>query len=188
MDRIRQVDPDIGPSRSAVLPYLALGCVLAVVSWFLMRWYPAAPLERLVFPSASSTLAPSEARWSVTFLFHTGECPGLMRLVDRLNLLPDLGVEVRGLLVVDSAAFPQWRELVVANGIRFPVRPVSPARAARVLRPMGYERSPVVAVFDENRKLRMATDLAGEQSLGPLLEAIGLRSARDLHQRRGASR
>lgn len=150
----------------AILYFLA-GSLLALLSWLTVSRFRASSLEDLVFAGN-----PDPADWTVALIFTPKECPSRMDLVERLNRAAGTEVSVRGIMLVDPRRFPGWRDAAVANGITFPVRAESPAAAAQALEPLGGLPTPVLAVYDSARRLRLVTDLASGESVDRLLAQI----------------
>lgn len=140
-----------------------VGCALALVGWRAAGYFRASSLEQLVFGDR-----PRSGQWTVAILFRPDECPSRMELVDRLNRLKASGISVQGLMIIDTMAFPGWRDLIIANRISFPVRPITPTRAQSVLAGLEGLPSPIFVVFDPERRLRAATDFAAEAALAAL--------------------
>jgi hypothetical protein len=140
-----------------------MGCGLALLGWQAAGHFRASSLEQLVFEDR-----PRNGQWTAALLFRPNECPSRMELVDRLNRLKTAGVTVQGLMIIDTLAFAGWRDLIIANRISFPVRPISPARASSALARLEGLPGPVFVVFDQERRLRVATDFASEAALAAL--------------------
>ena len=153
--------------------YFVAGCTLALLGWQGASRLRAGSLERLVFAGSPG---PEAGRWTVALIFTPKECPSRMDLVERLNQLSNPRVVVRGIMLVDTRRFPGWKDAVVANRITFPVRAESPASAGVVLQAMGGLPTPVLAVYDPMRRLRLVTDLASGASLDGLLAEIASRT------------
>jgi hypothetical protein len=161
--------------------HLLLGAGLALAAWDGVGHLRANSLQQLVFapgPNAGAVTALSD-RWTVALLFTPNECPGLMVAVDRLNELAGTRAAVQGILLVDQKAFPGWQQLIVANQIHFPVAAVSVDRGTRALAQVGNLSTPTVAIFDPDRRLRLATNLTGEEALATLIARTLQASNRD---------
>lgn len=156
-----------------IMPPFLLGCVLVWVGWYAVGRFRAVSLEQLIFADTSH-----RDGWTVALLFTPKECPTRMDLVERLNRLKSSGITVQGLLLSDTLDFANWRDLIIANRISFPVRAVSPSRANEALRALDGLPSPVLIVFDRERRLRVATDFASEAALDALPLQIAAESRR----------
>jgi hypothetical protein len=152
---------------------LALGAVLGVGGWqgvhYLLR--QSEPVRLLEWARAK---APAEARSGVTvvFLFRPEECPKLMSVIELLNEVRPERARVVGALMVDAYRFPEWRALIAAEQIRFPVDRIDPGPARGALRPLGYAGGPLLLVFDAQGRVILATDALGDRHLGPLLDRV----------------
>lgn len=142
---------------------LLLGCCLALLGWLASERFRAVSLEQL----ALSTDIPDD-RWKVVLLFTPEECPSRMKLVDQLNRLKSPAVRVEGILVADTLEFANWRDLIIANRISFPVRAIASDRVNRARSRLGMLPTPLLLVFDPQRRLRVATDIATEAALDVL--------------------
>ncbi|HXI21382.1 MAG TPA: hypothetical protein VNH46_09865, partial [Gemmatimonadales bacterium] len=109
---------------------------------------------------------------TVVLLFRPAECPKRMALVELLNRLQRRGARVEGRLMVDPHHFPGWPDLVRANGIGFPVRPIPVARGAALAAELGYDRTPLVVVYDSLARMELATDLPEQGALAAFLEGL----------------
>jgi hypothetical protein len=146
-----------------IVPSFLVGCLLVWIGWYAMGRFRTVSLEQLIFADGSSNRG-----WTVVLLFRPKECPSRMELVERLNRLKSTGITVQGLLLSDTLDFLNWRDLIIANRISFPVRPISPTRANAALAHLEGLPSPVLVVFDPERRLRVATDFASEAALDAL--------------------
>jgi len=165
------------PRLPSVLSLIA-GLALPVALWLTAGTLNRDPLAVLH--------AEAPSGWTVVLLFHPEECPSRMVTVDRLNRLNRRHLEIRGIMVVDTAAFTNWRDVVVANQVRFPVRPISPAHAARARHALGDITTPAVLVFDDSGRLRLATDLGDDEWLDAFLRDLETRVLREtLHRTEG---
>ena len=147
----------LGP---ALLSLLA-GIVLALLGWTAVRQLRATSLEDLVLDRAAS-----RATWTVALVFRPKECPSRMELVERLNRLGGPHVRVQGILVVRPGEFTDWRDLIAANRITFPVRTASPTAALNAL---GRTPTPALVVYDGEGRLRLLTDLASSPLVSDIL-------------------
>jgi hypothetical protein len=149
---------------------LMAGVLLAWLGWTAARQLRATTLERLLLPDTAAA-----GTWTVALIFRPKECPSRMELVDQLNRMTGPGIGVTGLLVVTPGEFDDWRELVRAQRIRFPVSVTSPEAARSAL---GTLPTPALVVFDGQRRLRLLTDLANpELTTGLLAQVTALASA-----------
>ncbi len=148
----------------AAMLSLAAGTLIALLGWAGGRQLTATSLERLVLGKGKPA-----AEWTVAVLFRVKECPSRMALIDELNDLTRSRIRVQGLLVVDQAEFRNWRDLVRAYGITFPVRPVTPRQAGTAL---GSATTPALVVYDPAGRLRLLTDLTDQGLARTLLARI----------------
>jgi hypothetical protein len=160
----------IGAPVLAVAWRLALGLALAASAWGLTRSTArGTPGGRLL---AAVGHRPRPGHATVVLLFGSAECPKRMELVELLNRLHDRGVGVEGLLMVDPHNFPGWRDLIHANGIAFPVRPIPLRTGSAIATAVGYHRTPVVVVYDSLARMELATDLPEQGALAAFLESL----------------
>jgi hypothetical protein len=160
--------------------HLLLGAGLALAGWDAVGHLRAVSVQELVYAGEARDRRTEQGQgWTAALIFTPLECPGLMAVVDRLNRLAGPQLTVRGLLVVDAKAFPGWRDLIVANQIHFPVLAVSVDRGSRALAQVGNLNTPTVAIFDPDRRLRLATNLTGEEALATLIARTLQTSSRD---------
>jgi len=165
---------------TAALPLL-MGAGLALASWDAAGHLRAVSVQELVREgSAAATPGDSDAgRWTAVLIFRPLECPAMMAAVDWLNRLSGPRLSVRGLLLVDRSTFPDWPDLLLANQIRFPVSAVAVDRGLRALHQIGGFGTPAIVVFDADHRLRLATNLTGDDTLAAII-------ARSVQESRGA--
>jgi hypothetical protein len=154
-----------------MLRALALGALLGVAGWhgvhhLLHEGRPARLLERAI------DAAPADPSTGVTlvFLFRPSECPNVMSVLDLLNNLPAARFRVVGGLIVEQYRMPDWRTLVEAAQIRFPVYRLDPGKARASTGALGYASAPLLLLFDREGRVLLATDA---------LETTGLRDVID---------
>lgn len=150
---------------------LVSGILLAWVGWTAVRQFRATTLDQLVLADE----AP-RGTWTVTLVFRPKECPSRMELVDRFNQMNGSRIRISGVLVVTPGEFDDWRELVRAQRILFPVSTASPEAAHSAL---GTMPTPALVVFDGNRRLRLLTDLTNPDLTSDLLSALAAASSRE---------
>jgi hypothetical protein len=96
----------------------------------------------------------------------------MMGIVDLLNAMAGRNVRVVGALTVEEYRMPDWRAVVGAQRIQFPVFRLDPAKARASLSSLGYPGGPLLVVFDRDGRVLMATDALGQRGLGPFLDAV----------------
>lgn len=148
---------------------MILGCGLALLGWLVVERFRAVSLQELILPAGQSG-----DRWTVALLFTPEECPSRMKLVDQLNQLKVASVRVQGLLITDTMDFTNWRDLIIANRISFPVRPVSQQQAHTARAALAGLPTPLLLVFDAEGRLRIATDISAEAAIEELPSQIAL--------------
>jgi hypothetical protein len=122
-------------------------------------WAPGPEIARLL--RETGDLPPEADRPVVVLVFRPTDCPSRLDGIDRLNWLHRLGrLRVVGLFAVDTSEYDDWRAVVRANRIEFPVRVVPDRRAARASRQLGYLRTPVYLAVDRRGRLAAAGDVA----------------------------
>jgi hypothetical protein len=132
---------------------------------------PARLLERAV------AIAPSTPASTLTavFLFRPDECPSLMGVVELLHALETREIRVVGALMVEEYRMPEWKLLVEAAQIRFPVYQLDPAKARAAISSLGYAGGAMLVVFDGDGRIVLATDALERPDFKDYLESIARR-------------
>jgi hypothetical protein len=162
---------------AATLPLL-LGAGLALASWDAVGHLRAVSVQELIAEGSRAATPGDADSWTAVLIFRPLECPGMMAAVDWLNRLAGPRLSVRGLLLVDASAFPDWPDLMLANQIRFPVSAVTVDRGLRALHQLGGLGTPAIALLDPQHRLRLATNLTGDDTLAGMI-------ARSVQESRG---
>jgi hypothetical protein len=152
---------------------LTLGAVLGAGGWqgvhYLLR--QSEPARLLEWARKTAPIeAPTGA--TIVFLFRPEECPKLMSVIELLNEVRPERARVVGALMVDGYRFPDWRALIAAEQIRFPVDRIDPGPARGALRPLGYAGGPLLLVFDRHGRVVLATDALAHRQLEQLLNQV----------------
>lgn len=164
---------------ASLLRSLALGLLLGYAGWrgtefLLQEGRPGRLLER------AAEVAPGDPPTGLTavLLFGPDECPSLAAVLDHLGQASG-DMRVVGALMVEEYRMPDWKLLIKAQRITFPVYRLDPARARASTHALGYRGGPVLLVFDRAGRLVLATDD---------LEYRGFRSFLDSFTQRFAQR
>lgn len=160
----------------ALLRSLAIGALLGVAGWrgvehLVLEGRPRRLLERAVEAAPAS---PSSGMTAL-ILFRPDECPDLMRTMDQLNAIAPEDYRVVGALTVEEHRMPDWRMLVEAQQIRFPVYRLDPRKALAATGSLGYTGGPLLLVFDRDGRVLFATDALEQRRLKDFLDQLAQR-------------
>ncbi|HXG43606.1 MAG TPA: hypothetical protein VNJ71_02495 [Gemmatimonadales bacterium] len=132
-----------------------------------------APPARLVGEALAEADPSDERTFAVLFVFRPDECPGDFRVIRRLEAVAARGaVRVVGVLVTDPRRFRDWRELVRANRITFPVVRRSPRYGWELAASLGIRRSPFLVVTGRGGSVVVAAGPASDRHLLALIDSL----------------
>jgi hypothetical protein len=135
-------------------------CLLATAALG-FRSLRATPADLPQMPSMLAAGDSSSAP-AVAVVFRLEDCSGSIERLAAWGGLSDAGTaRVYGFVVDPPGDDAEVRRILDGSGIRFPVLAAQDRYFPRVLGALGFERTPVVLLFDREGRVRMAMPLDG---------------------------